>query len=400
MLKNHTKKLTPITGPHNSNHSSISSGNTEGNYASNLKFDGSFECGNLGKVDIISEFEFDINIRPDTSNLRQRVWFYFSVSNTQPGQKVILNIVNFSKTKTLYREGASPVVRSKNKPECFDDEYFFAYSFPYTYTQLQDYLNEISLRNLPFFDRELLGYSVEGRRLDILSITSISSLTTEPKRTICITSRVHPGESPSSYVCQGIIDFLISSNPKAEELRSKLVFKIVPMLNPDGVFLGNYRSSSLGFDLNRNWQNPSKEFQPEILVTKNEFLKFKDDPNLNVEFFIDIHAHSTMMNGFMYGNTHEDEENREAQKVFPLLLDEKVFDFSFKNTNFNNDSVKAGTGRRALGDFLEESLCYTLEVSFFQHHEVKGEDAVKPYTIQKYQELGKNVILTLLDYFE
>ncbi|KAJ3391394.1 Cytosolic carboxypeptidase 6 [Lobulomyces angularis] len=375
MLKNHTKKLTPITGPHNSNHSSISSGNTEGNYASNLKFDGSFECGNLGKVDIISEFEFDINIRPDTSNLRQRVWFYFSVSNTQPGQKVILNIVNFSKTKTLYREGASPVVRSKNKPEwsripsrnvfyfksprhkrkyvlsfifefdSFDDEYFFAYSFPYTYTQLQDYLNEISLRNLPFFDRELLGYSVEGRRLDILSITSISSLTTEPKRTICITSRVHPGESPSSYVCQGIIDFLISANPKAEELRSKLVFKIVPMLNPDGVFLGNYRSSSLGFDLNRNWQNPSKEFQPEILVTKNEFLKFKDDPNLNVEFFIDIHAHSTMMNGFMYGNTHEDEENREAQKVFPLLLDEKVFDFSFKNTNFNNDSVKAGTGR-------------------------------------------------------
>ena len=36
------------------------------------------------------------------------------------------------------------------------------------------------------------------------------------------------------------------------------------------------------------------------------------------------------------------------------------------NTSFNRDSVKAGTGRRFLGGILDEnSLCYTLEVSFF-----------------------------------
>ena len=45
---------------------------------------------------------------------RQRVWYYFSVENAAIGQSVILNIINMSKTKTLYREGASPVVRSKN----------------------------------------------------------------------------------------------------------------------------------------------------------------------------------------------------------------------------------------------------------------------------------------------
>lgn len=39
----------------------------------------------------------------------------------------------------------------------------------------------------------------------------------------------------------GIIDFLISQHPIARVLREHLVFKIAPMLNPDGVYLGNYR---------------------------------------------------------------------------------------------------------------------------------------------------------------
>lgn len=39
----------------------------------------------------------------------------------------------------------------------------------------------------------------------------------------------------------GIIDFLVSHHPIAKVLRDHLVFKIAPMLNPDGVYLGNYR---------------------------------------------------------------------------------------------------------------------------------------------------------------
>ena len=52
---------------------------------------------------------------------------------------------------------------------------------------------------------------------------------------------MHPGETPSSYVCQGLIEFLVSSHPVAKLLRENITFKIIPMLNPDGVYLGNYR---------------------------------------------------------------------------------------------------------------------------------------------------------------
>lgn len=71
------------------------------------------------------------------------------------------------------------------------------------------------------------------------------------RKAIIISSRVHPGESNSSYVMNGVLDFLVSDEEQAELLRNTFVFKIIPMLNPDGVIVGNYRCSLMGQDLNR-----------------------------------------------------------------------------------------------------------------------------------------------------
>lgn len=67
-----------------------------------------------------------------------------------------------------------------------------------------------------------------------------------------VTGRFHPGESNGSYVLKGFMEFLASN--EAEELRKKIVFKIVPMINPDGVVFGNYRTSLSGKDLNRKFR--------------------------------------------------------------------------------------------------------------------------------------------------
>ena len=49
----------------------------------------------------------------------------------------------------------------------------------------------------------------------------------------------------------GVIDFLISSAKEATVLRDKYIFKIIPMVNPDGVIYGNFRCNLSGNDLNR-----------------------------------------------------------------------------------------------------------------------------------------------------
>ena len=64
----------------------------------------------------------------------------------------------------------------------------------------------------------------------------------------------------------------------------------------------------------------------------------------------------------MYGNTYDDEDRLQRQSIFPKLMCNHADDFSFANSAFNRDAVKAGTGRRlvfrcqcsikAFGDFL------------------------------------------------
>jgi hypothetical protein len=49
---------------------------------------------------------------------------------------------------------------------------------------------------------------------------------------------LHPGESNSSWMMKGAIDFLTGNSLDAKILRDNFVFKVVPMLNPDGVING------------------------------------------------------------------------------------------------------------------------------------------------------------------
>ena len=55
----------------------------------------------------------------------------------------------------------------------------------------------------------------------------------------------------ASYVIEYIIEFLAGNQHEARILRENFIFKIVPMLNIDGVINGNYRCNLAGVDLNR-----------------------------------------------------------------------------------------------------------------------------------------------------
>ena len=48
-----------------------------------------------------------------------------------------------------------------------------------------------------------------------------------------------------------MIKFLLSNDLRAVLLRKLFVFKIVPMINPDGVFHGHYRMDKFYQNLNR-----------------------------------------------------------------------------------------------------------------------------------------------------
>ena len=70
---------------------------------------------------------------------------------------------------------------------------------------------------------------------------------------------------------KGAIDFLTGESDEAKALRDMFIFKIIPMLNPDGVTNGNYRCSLAGSDLNRRWKSPNKVLHPVIYDWINDY---------------------------------------------------------------------------------------------------------------------------------
>lgn len=139
-----------------------------------------------------------------------------------------------------------------------DDVVYFAYSVPYTYSELVNYLDGISKLKLSYVSRNLLCRTLAGNKCEYLTITNRLTYEEDKKKQgVVISSRIHPGESNASWMMKGVIDFLVSNDPQAITLRDKYVFKVIPMLNPDGVINGNYRCSLAGCDLNRRWKYPS-----------------------------------------------------------------------------------------------------------------------------------------------
>ena len=283
---------------------------------------------------------------------------------------------------------------------------YFAYCYPYPFSQLDSFLNSLNHKDLLRFDE--VGKSIEGDPLHMLLITNFNDSFDDlaNKRAIIFTSRVHPGESNGSYIIQGVIEFLLSNNPIAKNLRKLYIFKIIPMLNPDGVTRGNFRMNVLGKDLNRMWEEPDENTSPTIFNAVkmiNKTLGCRE-----IFFFCDFHGHSNKYNFFLYScksksdylNLDENVIIQNPQKnkltfyelVFETLLNkENPFLDRLSCTNKINPS-KTKTARAILKNKFDIDFSYCLETSIGA---MKTKDGIFPYTINQYKKIGRDFCVAL-----
>lgn len=283
---------------------------------------------------------------------------------------------DYSYFQNNFRKENSQVNNQMNCQRCYftftfsftfeydDDVVYFAYSLPYTYSDLTDDLNQISAKKLNYVSRNTLCRTLAGNKCEYLTISNRVPVEVDKKKQgVVISARIHPGESNASWMMKGVIDFLISDDPKANELRNKFIFKVVPMLNIDGVINGNYRCSLAGCDLNRRWKYPSEILHPEIHFTKKLIKRLANDRPLAL--YCDLHGHSRRKNVFFYGNTIS--ENPEAARIFPFLMSKIAQpNYSYDYSKFSMCRTKEQTARIALWKELgcQNANIYTLEASF------------------------------------
>lgn len=143
-----------------------------------------------------------------------------------------------------------------------DDIYQFALTYPYSYSRLQSYLSVLE-QKFPF-QRDSLINSVQQRRLELITFDEVKKPEmVEPGknsiRVVVVLARVHPSESPASYVVQGLIEFLaIANHPIAKLLRENVVFKILPMVIFHLLKFINLGWITLNFELSLSWIRSKK----------------------------------------------------------------------------------------------------------------------------------------------
>ena len=95
------------------------------------------------------------------------------------------------------------------------------------------------------------------------------------KKIIGVIGRQHPSETVSSYVMEGFINSLVYLNDESSvELLKNYIFKIIPMVNIDGVIYGNSRCDITGSDINRKWtRHPNQFMYPIISAIRKLFLR-------------------------------------------------------------------------------------------------------------------------------
>uniref|UniRef100_A0A914XTX5 Cytosolic carboxypeptidase 1 n=1 Tax=Plectus sambesii TaxID=2011161 RepID=A0A914XTX5_9BILA len=284
-----------------------------------LLFESRFECGNLRRATQVGPAHYELILSPDVNQNRPHFqWFYFEVSNNEANLPYTFEIINCLKTHSMFSTGMQPVMFSTSEAAqarpgwvraghsvCYyrnlytehqsgkkksagetrsyfsvrftitfrhkADVCYLAYHYPYTYTYLQAKLECLLANPGPnvHVRSEKLCDSLAGNAVPILTITAAGSREEVSQREIVFLSgRVHPGESNASWMMQGCISFLLSNAQKAIDLRERFIFKLVPMLNPDGVINGSHRCSLVGQDLNRQWDNPSSVLHPTVYHTK------------------------------------------------------------------------------------------------------------------------------------
>ena len=210
------------------------------------------------------------------------------------------------------------------------------------------------------------------------------------KPTIFFTARVHPGEVPSSQIMNGILDFLLDEgNEQSKILRENFVFKIIPLLNPDGVSRGHYRLDPLGQNLNRFYTDPSIEKQPTIYATK-KLLKQQSDLK-KIKLYIDLHGHACKKGCFIFGNSLSGIEQAENM-LLPKLIGLNCLNFDFAECSFNERMMsikdkrdglsREGAARVAIYKDIGLINCYTMECNYNTGKRVS-------YIPQKYNKTKK-----------
>jgi hypothetical protein len=266
----------------------------------------------------------------DNFNNNEWKWIYFQASGVN-GQTVTFNIgddfdtggaslnnhrmvYSYDQTNwSFFDNNARIAAQSKftfsNNSPFTQDTVYVAYGQPYPYQRTVDHTNSIA--TTPWVTPTAsgastlvvaqspggvddIGRTVTPKNLYGYKITDAAY--SGPKRKVVVMSGVHANETLGNYTLEGLVNFLVSDELAAAQLRRYAEFYVYPMANPDGRFAGYNRSTVQipTVDPNRAWNPPNytdpDNPSPQLTDIRRLGEAIKVDTGQNIDYLIDFHS--------------------------------------------------------------------------------------------------------------
>ena len=222
-----------------------------------------------GSADIVSIDQAArlIRLRPaDHPGRGWRCWWYFRVTGLVPGETLSFEMTadgfglpdhaavsaddrTWRQTEAGARAKGSVTYRHKAEAA----EMFFAWGPPYLPRDAQELIARAE-KSCPQAKGFELCRTLEDRPVPALRISPADTQAGKPVG-IWVQARQHAWESGGSWVAQGLTEWLISADPRAQALRNSAAVVIVPIMDVDNVVRGAGGKNESPHDHNRDWSD-------------------------------------------------------------------------------------------------------------------------------------------------
>lgn len=256
---------------------------------SQIAFDANFESGNINTVSTTDSINYTVTTKTDIGGR----WFYFRIKGVK-NRFIRVTITTSDVNRPMYSynnrvftrftASESPTIRMFQKTFS-NDTVYVAYYTPYNYSYLQERIEE--WKQNQFVKVDTLGITDKNFPIQQITITDPFIPNTDKHR-VWIHARTHPGETPSSWHFDGIVQKLLSSDEVISYYRQKVIFYLIPFTNPDGVYYGRSRTNFSGVDVESNWDKPDAETCKEVKILKQRMSAINSEKVLKV--FNNLHS--------------------------------------------------------------------------------------------------------------
>jgi Cytosolic carboxypeptidase N-terminal domain/Zinc carboxypeptidase len=325
-----------------------------------LKVHADFEGGNVAGVEFVAPDHVRVQARTDGSP--RPLWFHFCIEEaTTPAVRVDLINADECLGPRLGWRFARPVfssdgvhwqrvVRTNYVKETEQHGYFdftvpivsrhtyVAYCYPCYTTDLLPCLNACAAR--PDGDVRRLCLSAEGRPVPLVRLGNLA----EPRCGVWVIARQHAGESPASFVAEGLLAWAAGDDPQAAALRAEAALHVVPLVDVDGVFHGRCGKDREPVDFNRDWCETPTHPQIEALIAQTAAWAAGHPYDL----LIDLHApHHGETACFVFADEASEPEATVVarRRLMQLLAEESPAEVGFRADDIRQGAAPPGSAR-------------------------------------------------------